>query len=159
MDDAAIVQIGHAGADAVNPRERLLRRQAGGAIGQHGLQARVGHVFHDHPGVALLVLADVVEIEQVRVFQIEALADAAQFDVEIPPDQFQGDVLAGVAGGVVDFAEAALADAALDRVAAQGARTAGVDKPAGRRFFGAGGSGLLRQRVLIERFQGRHLWL
>ena len=65
-------------------------------------------------------LADVVEGQQVGVLQVEALADAAEFDVEVAADQLQGDFLAGVAGGVVDFAEAALADAALDRIALQG---------------------------------------
>ena len=49
-------------------------------------------------------------------------------NVEVAADQLQGDFLAGVAGGVVDFAEAALADAAFDRIALQGARAAGIEK-------------------------------
>ena len=76
----------------------------------------------------LVVLADVVEAEQVGVLEVEALADAAELDVEIAADQLQGDFLAGVADGVVDLAEAALADAALDRVALQRPRAAGVSE-------------------------------
>ena len=63
------------------------------------------------------------------MFQVEALAGAAEFDVEVAADQLQGDFLAGVAGGEVDFAEPAVADAALDGVAGQRAVAAGVDEP------------------------------
>ena len=74
----------------------------------------------------MLVGADVVEGDQVGVLQVEALRDAAELDVEIAADQLERDFLAGVAGGEVDFAEAAAADAALDRVALQRPRAAGV---------------------------------
>ncbi len=49
------------------------------------------------------------------MLEVEALPHAAEFDIEIAADELQGDFLAGVAGGVVDFAEAAAAHAALDR--------------------------------------------
>ena len=62
------------------------------------------------------------------MLEVEALADAAEFDVEVAADQLQRDFLAGVADGEVDFAEAALADAALDRVAGQRTVAAGVDE-------------------------------
>ena len=45
---------------------------------------------------------------------------------------FQRHFLAGVAGGVIDFAEASLADAAFDRVSIERPRTAGVRKFHGR---------------------------
>ena len=59
-------------------------------------------------------------------------------DVEIAADQLQGDFLAGVADGEIDFAEAAVPDAALDGIAVQGAVAAGVDEPPrpGRRRAG-----------------------
>ena len=66
-----------------------------------------------------MVLADVVEAEQVGMLEVEALPHAAEFGIEIAADELQGDFLAGVAGGVVDFAEAAAAHAALDGIAAQ----------------------------------------
>ncbi len=59
-------------------------------------------------------------LTRLRVLEVEALADAAQLDVEVAADQLEGDFLAAVADGVVDLAEAAAADAALDRVAVQG---------------------------------------
>ena len=74
----------------------------------------------------MLVGADVVQGDQVRVLQIEALRDAAELDVEVAADQLERDFLAGVAGGEIDFAEAAAPDAALDRVAVQRPRAAGV---------------------------------
>jgi len=68
MNDATVVQIGHAGADVADPPERLVRRQAPRPLVQNGLQIRLGHVLHDDPRVALVVLADVVDVEQVGVF-------------------------------------------------------------------------------------------
>jgi len=41
------------------------------------------------------------------MLQIEALPHAAELDVEIAADELEGDFLAGVAGGEIDFAEAA----------------------------------------------------
>ena len=92
----------------------------------HVFERLAGDVFHDHPLVALLVGADVVEGDQIGVLQVEALRDAAELDVEVAADELERDFLAGVAGGEVDFAEAAPADAALDRVAVQRPRAAGV---------------------------------
>ena len=40
------------------------------------------------------------------MLQVQALGDAAHLDVEIALNALQGDFLAGVAGGEVDFAEA-----------------------------------------------------
>ncbi len=54
------------------------------------------------------------------MLQVQALGDAAEFDIQIAADQLERDFLAGVAGGEIDLAEAAAADAALDRVAAKG---------------------------------------
>ena len=119
VDDAVVVQIGHAGGDAAEPGQGLVRRQALRMIGQLGLQALAGDVFHDDPGIARVVDADVEEAQQIGVLEVEALPHAAELGVEIAADELQRDVLAGVADGVVDFAEAAAADAALDRIAGQ----------------------------------------
>ena len=45
------------------------------------------------------------------MLQVQALADAAELDVEVAADQLQRDFLAGVADGEIDFAEPAMADA------------------------------------------------
>ena len=63
--------------------------------------------------------ADVVQGDQVGVLQVQALRDAAELDVQVAADELEGDFLAGVAGGEIDLAEAAAADAALDGVAFQ----------------------------------------
>ena len=76
------------------------------------------------------------------MLQVQALVDAAELDVQVAADQLQRDFLAGVAQGVVDFAEAALADAALDGVALQRPRAAGIEEPL-RRRRAAGACGLV----------------
>ena len=87
---------------------------------EHFFQRMVGHQFHDDPGIALVVLPHVVQREQIRMLQVQALRDAAEFDIQVAANQLQRDFFAGVAGGVIHFAEAAVADAALDGVALQG---------------------------------------
>ena len=128
MNDAVVVQIGHSGRDAVEPDQDLVQRQTLGMIGQFGLQALARQVLHHHPGIAGIVLADVVQAQQVGVLEVEALPHAAEFGIEIAADELQGDFLAGVAGGVVDLAEAAAAHAALDDIAAQRPATAGIQE-------------------------------
>ena len=128
VDDAVVVQIGHAGSDA---REPLNRQSAGMPLGMaiDGVFERFArHVFHDHPAVVVLVGFDVVEGDQVGVLEIQAVRDAAEFDVEIAANQFERDFFAGVAHGVIDFAEAAAADASFDRVSGQRLRAARIGK-------------------------------
>ena len=62
------------------------------------------------------------------MLEIEALPHAAELGIEIAADELQGDFLAGVAGGVVDFAEAAAADAALDHISGQRPGPASIQK-------------------------------
>jgi hypothetical protein len=90
------------------------------------LQRFAGDVLHDHPLVAHLVGADVEQADEVRVLQVEALGDAAELDFEIAANELQGDFLARVAGGEIDFAKAAAPHSALDRVTFQRTRSAGV---------------------------------
>ena len=49
-------------------------------------------------------------------FEVQAMPDTAEFDIEISPDELQGDLFAGVARAVVDFAESTTTDATLDRI-------------------------------------------
>ncbi len=89
----------------------------------HVLQAFARHVLHDDPAFAQLVVPDVVDGDQVRVLQIQALRDAADLDVQVPLDAFEGDFLAGVAGREIDFAKTTDPHTPLDRVSLQGTRT------------------------------------
>jgi hypothetical protein len=73
-----------------------------------------------------VVGADVIQRNEIRVLQIEALRDAAELDIKVAANQLERDFLAGVAGGEVDFTEAAATYAALDRVAFQRPRPAGM---------------------------------
>ena len=89
--------------------QRLVGRHAVGMAADRSFQRLAGDVFHDDPAVVLLVLADVVQGEQVGMLEIQAVRDAAQLDVEIAADQLQRHFLAGVADGEIDLAEAAAA--------------------------------------------------
>src|SRR5262245_44989368 len=66
------------------------------------------------------------------MLEIEALHHPAQLDVPVAPDQLERDFLAGVAGGVINFAEPPVPDAALDRVAGQRPGSGSIGKPAAR---------------------------
>src|SRR5262249_42354419 len=82
------------------------------------------------PGVAAAVGLQVVQGDEVGVLQVEALGDAAELDVGVPArHQLQRHLLAAVADPVVDLAEAAAADAALDRVAVQRPLSRTVGEP------------------------------
>ena len=126
MDDAVVVQVGDAGAHAAHPPEHLIFGDAVGVALDYVFERLAGDVFHDDPLVAHFVGADVVQRDQVGVLQVEALGDAAELDIQIAADELERDFFAGVAGGEIDFAEAAPPDAALDRVAFQRPRAAGV---------------------------------
>src|SRR5207248_11095273 len=79
--------------------------------------------------VVLGIGAEVVEGEQVGVLEVEALGHAPQFDVQVvAPNELQGHFLAAVAERVVDFAEPALADAALNRVPIEDPRARAVEE-------------------------------
>ena len=120
VHDAVIVQIGHAGGNAVNPgqgfRYAATRRDAGRAL----LPANGPHINSMTTQLSpWSSCSHVVQREQIRMLKIQALGDAAQFDIPIAANQFQRHFFAGVAGGVIHFAKAAVADAALDGVACQ----------------------------------------
>ena len=49
--------------------------------------------------------AEVVEVDEVGVLEVEALGDAAQFGVGVAAEELERDFLAAVADGEVDLAE------------------------------------------------------
>ena len=87
-----------------------------------------GDVLHDDPVIALVVGAQVVQVDEVGVLEVQALGDAAQLDLRVAAHQLEGDFLAAVADGEVDLAEAAPADAALERETVQGSLSGTVDE-------------------------------
>ena len=57
--------------------------------------------------------------DQVGVFQIETLLDAAQLDIKIALNSLEGHFLAGIARGEIDFTKSSNSNAAFDRVSVQ----------------------------------------
>ena len=117
-------------------------------------------VLHDHPVVAVVVAADVEDRQEVGVLEVQALAHAAEFDVEVAADQLQRHLFARIADGVVHLAEAAVTDAALDRVPRQRLRPAGIHKLRHRGAFScrARRVGSEIDEVGVVRFHGNHRW-
>ena len=119
VNDTVIVQTSHAGDDPADPGQGLVDGQSVGTRCDDLLEAIAVDVLHDDPVVTPLVFTEVEDRQKVRVFQIQALLDAAQLDIEITPDQLQGHLFAGVAGGEINFAKPPAADPAFDRIAGQ----------------------------------------
>ena len=71
-------------------------------------------VLHDHPLLAARVGAEVVEVDEIGVFEIEAVADAAELGVGVPAEKLERNFLTAVRDGEVNFAEPALAHAPLE---------------------------------------------
>ncbi len=87
---------------------------------QNHAQRFAGNIFHDHPVIALHVRAEIDQRHEVRVLEVQALGHAAHLDLEVmAPNQLERDFLAAVADGVIHLAEAAPADATLERVTVQ----------------------------------------
>ena len=95
-------------------------RQAARMAVENGAERLAGDVFHDDPGLAMEIFANIEEGDEVWVFEIEALPNAAQLNVGlVAAQEFQGDFFAAIAEGEINFAKASLADAAFDGVAVQ----------------------------------------
>ena len=73
---------------------------------EHDAQRLAGHVFHHDPLVAVIVGLEIEQPDQVRMFQVQALADPAQFNVAVAAHQFQSDFFTAVADREIDLAEA-----------------------------------------------------
>jgi len=125
VDDAVVMQIGGPCRDAAEPGFDFLLGKAVGIAVDDVLEAGPGDVFHHDPGFPLFVVTDVKEVDEIGVLEIQALADAPELDFEVPLNVLEGDFLAGIAGGEIDFAEATFADAPFDGVPLERARTTG----------------------------------
>src|SRR5262249_1922284 len=112
VNDALLVQVGDALADAAQPGEHL--------AGRHPLRVGGGHprvrslpapFFHRAPGVAVLPLPPVERAPQFGVLRVEALPPPAQPPPQVALDNFQRSLLAAAGEGVVPFPKPATADA------------------------------------------------
>ena len=80
VDDALVVQIADGAGQCPEPLADEVLGQAG-AVPLDDLGERFAEdVLHDDPGVAVLVLADVVHVDEVGVLQVQAVEDAAHLD-------------------------------------------------------------------------------
>jgi len=112
VDDAALVQVVEAGGDVAEKEGGFLGTQAVGLGDEQVTQRRTANVLHDDERIAFEVTADVVDRDQVRALEVHHVGDAAQLDLGVVAQVFEGDLLPGVGQGVVDFAEPAAADGA-----------------------------------------------
>ena len=74
-----------------------------------------GNVLHHNPTLVVCVEFDVVQADQVRVFEVQAVFYAANFNIEVALDLLQCDFFASIIDGKVNFTKAARANSALDR--------------------------------------------
>ncbi len=93
MHDPVLVQIGDAVDDPLEPRFHLVLRHPVRIPLDHVLQALAGDVLHHDPGLLPIVVANVVERDQVGMLQVEALADPAEFDIQVAPNSLQRHLL------------------------------------------------------------------
>ena len=139
MNDSTVVQVIDTGSQSGQPVADLGgRHPVRELLGEHSVESGSTDVLHHDPHVTVIVALDVVDADQVGVLEVEAQFRAAEFDFGVAVQQFQGDFLAPVAVRVVDLAETASLNAALDRVAGQ------------RRGFGCEGE-FLRTHPLAPR--------
>src|SRR5262249_12109887 len=112
-----IVQVGDGPSQSQEPLADQLARQPLRMPAEHDIERFAGDVFHDHPVIALAIGAQVVEVHQVGVLEVQALSHAAQLDMVVAADQFEANFFPSIADGKVDLAKTATPDATLERVA------------------------------------------
>jgi hypothetical protein len=82
-----VVQVSHGRANPLEPVERHLRRHPLGILFNLLFQRLARHVLHDDPAILMLVGANVVQRDQVRVLEVQAVRNAAELDLEVPANQ------------------------------------------------------------------------
>ncbi len=116
VDDAVLVEVANGASQRQKPLPGQVGRQPLRMAVEDDVQRLAGHILHHHPVLAAVVGLEVEETDQMRMLEVQALGHAAHLDVLRTADELERHLLAAVAQRVVDFAEAAGADAALDRV-------------------------------------------
>ena len=80
-------------------------------------QTATGNVLHHNPALVVCIEFDVVEADQVWVFEVQAVLDAANLYLEVTLDLLQRDFFSSIVNGKVDFPKATRTDSAFDRKA------------------------------------------
>ena len=120
MDDRVIVQVGDGMSDLQEPVAGLFRRQTLWIAIQDGIEWFAVNVFHHQPVIATFISLQVVQVNEIRVLEVQAIGDAAKLGVRAAAkEQFERGLFTAVGDGEVDLAEPTLAQATLDRVAIQ----------------------------------------
>src|SRR6185503_3121255 len=114
--------------DSLEPKPYLILGQAIRVAVNRVFQARAGDILHHDPRVARFVVANVVEIDEVRMLEVEALPDAAQLNLQIALDMLERQFLTRIARREINLAKPTAANAALNDKAFQRSRSAGVLK-------------------------------
>src|SRR5262245_28215670 len=83
---------------------------------EHNMHRFAGNIFHHDPLIAVFVRLKIVNADEIRMLEIDANFDTAQFDTAVAAQQLEGYFFAAIGYGEINFAETTLADPALDRV-------------------------------------------
>jgi len=84
--------------------------------------------LHDDPTLLVIVIANVVDGNEIGVTKVQAVANTTNLYIEILLDSFQGDFFARVALGKVDLSKTSDSDASTDDVTFERSFTVGVLK-------------------------------
>jgi hypothetical protein len=113
----------------VSTSRKDLREKLHGLVGGHPPRFSVQPVaeglpldeLHDDPALLMLVKPDVVNSDKVCVAQVQAMAHASHFDIEVLLDSLESDLFARIAFGKIDLSESTHPDSSLDGVTVKGA--------------------------------------
>jgi hypothetical protein len=113
------VQIADAAAERAEPLADELGGQTSRVSVDYLRQRLAEDIFHYDPLLAASVGAEVVQMNEIGVLEVEAMGDAAEFRVGVPTKELESNLLAAVADREVHLAEPALTHAAFERVAVE----------------------------------------
>ena len=119
MHNSLIVQVRDAASECAKPFANDFGGKPGRVLVDDVTERFAEDVLHDDPLIAAAVGAEVVEVNEVRVLEVDAVSDSAKFGVGVSAQEFERDFLAAIADGEIHLAERALADAPLEGVAVE----------------------------------------
>ena len=114
MYDIVVMQVEDTGRNSFEP---MADHRVGEAVRisvDDIVQAVSTNELHHDPRRILGIMTNIVELDEVRVSQVQALLYASQFDIKVPLNSLQRDLFAGFGGGTIDLAESANSDAPLN---------------------------------------------
>jgi len=102
MHDAMIVQIADRPRQTKKPLTHQIVRQALGMSADHRAERLTGHILHDDPVIAVRIGAQIVQMHEVGVLEIEAQFNAAQLHFGFAAKELEGDLFATIADAEID---------------------------------------------------------